>query len=390
MAFRRRPPRREPGPAYPGPPPDEQVTIVEGRPPPPPPPPDDLPPGPPPGEPDRYLWPWLVLLLVLLAIGGGLAAYFATRGDGHDKKVVAVPHVVGFKEQAALARLRRAKLDPVVSRSFSKKPAGFVISQRPFGGQTVAKGRAVEVIVSKGPSAIAVPNVVSLGEADAVALLTKAGLKADVFQVPSRQKAGKVLAQSPAAGQKVGPGSPVRLNVSKGPTQTTTVVTTTAPTTTTTHTTTATTATTTTTSTTTATTTETASASVPDLVGQTLPAAVSQLLDAQLFGDSYPVNSSEPGGTVVAQNLDAGTTVDSGSVVRLNVSVGTSRPKLPVPPVTGATEKRARLALSKTFTVRAIYRSASSASERGHVVGQTPGASQDIRRWAQVIIYVGK
>jgi eukaryotic-like serine/threonine-protein kinase len=229
MAFRRRPPQREPGPV----PPDEQVTLVEGAPLPPPPP--DLPPEGPPREPDRYLWPWLALLLVLLAVGGGLIAYFATRGDDDDKKVVKVPQVVGFTEQAAVTRVRRAGLDPNVSRTFSSKPAGLVVDQNPEPGATLAKGRVVSLTISNGPSAIAVPNLVSLSEADAIAALTKAGLRADVFQIPNNQKAGTVVAQRPTAGEKVARGSSVRLNVSKGPTQTTTVVTT-APTVTTTRT----------------------------------------------------------------------------------------------------------------------------------------------------------
>jgi serine/threonine-protein kinase len=383
MAFRRRPPTGPPPPDYPGTPPDEQVTLVEGRPPPPPPPPDDLPPGgPPPGDPDRALWPWLLLLLVLVLIGAGLAAYFATRDD-HKAKLVTVPRVVGFKESAALNRLRDAGFDTNVSRSFGDQAAGFVISQNPQGGRRARKGRVVAVVVSQGPSSVAVPNVISLNEADAVTQLTQAGLKADVFQVPSNQKVGQVIAQNPSAGSKLNKGSKVRLNVSKGQTQTTTVVTT-SPTTT------ATTATTTgTTTATTTTTTTTASTSVPDVVGQTVAAATSQLQSAQLVANSYPVSSSEPGGTVVAQNPDSGTSVDAGSAVRLNVSTGTTRSKIAMPSVIGATTSRALSTLTKTFTVRIAFRPAGS-GQRGVVVAQAPAAGRTAPRWAQVIIYVSK
>jgi len=198
------------------------VTLVEGAPPPPPP---DLPPEPPPREPDRYLWPWLALLLVLLAAGGGLAAYFATRDD-NDKKTVTVPRVVGSKEADAVDRVKRSGLDPNVSRTFSDQPAGLVIAQRPTSGAKLDRGQVVSLTVSNGPSSVAVPNLVSLSEADAITALTDAGLRADVFQVPSTQKAGKVVAQNPTAGEKVPKASTVRLNVSKGQTQTTTVVTT--------------------------------------------------------------------------------------------------------------------------------------------------------------------
>jgi serine/threonine-protein kinase len=235
---------------------------------------------------------------------------------------------------------------------------------------------------------VAVPNTVSLTEAEAVADLTKAGLKADVVQVPSNARVGTVVAQNPKSGTSVDPGSTVRLNVSKGKTHTTTVTTTTQTTATaTTHTTTTTTHTTTTTPTTTQTTTTTAQASVPDAVGSTLSSAVAQMRAEGLLADSYPVASDQGGGTVVAQNPAAGTSVDAGSIVRLNVSTGTDRPSRAGPDVTGASQAAARRALSKTFTVRTVFR---SGEQPGIVVGQLPAAGGQAKRWAQVIIYVGR
>lgn len=375
MAFRRR--YRRPLP------PDQQVTtVIEGGPVPPPPP---GPPGPP-IDPDRYWWPWLLVLLIALAIAGGLAAYFATRGNG-PKKVI-VPAVVGMQEPAAVAKIQRVGLDTNISRQFSTKSLGTVVAQTPGGGTQVGKGNAVALTVSKGANAIAVPNLVSLSEADAIAQLTQAGLRADVFQVASSQKAGTVLAQNPRAGTKVDPGSKIRLNVSKGPTHTTTVTTTTQTTATaTTRTTTATTATTTTQATTTAqTVTTTASATVPDVTGDGLPDAASAMRSAGLLADSYPVSSTEPGGTVVAQTPAANSTVDAGSIVRLNVSTGTTRPPTPVPDVTGASQATARRDLSKSFTVRTVFRSGT----KGVVLGQLPAGGAQAKRWAQVIIYVGR
>jgi beta-lactam-binding protein with PASTA domain len=365
-------------------PPDQAPTEVireEGPVPPPPPPPRR-----PPGEP-RDWWQWLLLALVVLAIVAGLAAYFATRGN--DKKVV-VPKVIGMTQAAAETKLHGLELDTKAGQEFSSKPAGVVFAQAPGGGTQTEPGGLVTLSVSKGPHAVAVPNTVSLTEADAVASLTEAGLQADVVQVPSNARAGTVVAQSPTSGTTVDPGATVRLNVSKGRTQTTTVTTTTqttatATTATTTHVTT--TAATTTTATTTQTTTTTAQASVPDVVGSTLPSSVAQMRAERLLADSYPVASDEGGGTVVAQNPVSGTTVDVGSIVRLNVSTGTDRPSLPVPEVTGASQAAARRALSKTFTVRTVYR---SGEQPGIVVGQLPAAGGQAKRWAQVIIYVGR
>ncbi len=377
MAFR----RRNSAPL----PPDEQPTTVireEGPvvPPGPPPPP----PGPP-VEPDREWWPWLVVALVAVAIIAGLAAYFATRGS--DKKVT-VPAVVGLPEAQAKAKLADVGLANKTGRQFSSRQAGVVIAQSPGGGTQVGTKDVVALTVSKGPNAVQVPNTVSLSEADAVSQLTSAGLKADVVQVPSNQPVGTVVAQSPKPGTSVDPGSTVRLNVSKGKTQTTTVTTTTQTTATaTTRTTTATTTTHTTTTTTTPTTTTTASATVPDVVGSTLSDAVAETRAERLLADSYPVASDQSGGTVLSQSPDSGTSLDVGSIVRLNVASGTDRPSLAVPDVTGANQAAARRALSKTFTVRTVYR---TGEQSGIVVGQLPDAGSQAKRWAQVIIYVGR
>ena len=377
MAFRRR--YRTPLP------PDEQPTTVireEGpvAPPGPPPPP----PGPP-IEPDREWWPWLVVALVAVAIIAGLAAYFATRGS--DKKVT-VPAVVGLPEAQAKAKLADVGLANKTGRQFSSNQAGVVIAQSPGGGTQVGTKDVVALTVSKGPNAVQVPNTVSLSEADAVSQLTSAGLKADVVQVPSNQPVGTVVAQSPKPGTSVDPGSAVRLNVSKGKTQTTTVTTTTQTTATaTTHTTTTTTTTHTTTTLTTPTTTTTASATVPDVVGSTLSDAVAESRAERLLADSYPVASDQSGGTVVSQSPDAESSADAGSIVRLNVATGTDRPSLAVPDVTGGNQAAARRALSKTFTVRTVYR---SGEQPRIVVGQLPDAGGQAKRWAQVIIYVGR
>ena len=291
-------------------------------------------------------------------------------------------------QAAAETKLHGVKLDTKAGHEFSSKPVGIVFAQAPGGGTQTEPGGLVALTVSKGPHAVAVPNTVSLTEADAVAQLTDAGLEADVVQVPSNARAGTVVAQNPKGGTSVDPGSTVRLNVSKGRTQTTTVTTTTQ-TTATATTTTATTTThaTTTTATTTQTTTTTAQASVPDVVGSTLSSSVAQMRAERLLADSYPVASDEGGGTVVAQNPVAGTNVDAGSIVRLNVSTGTDRPSITVPDVTGANQAAARRTLSKTFTVRTVYR---SGEQPGVVVGQLPAAGAQAKRWAQVIIYVGR
>src|SRR5437764_15243645 len=104
--------------------------------------------GPPVVEEDRYvpprrpplpeIWPWLLLFL-LLVIGGLLAAYFLTRDHQHHAAgSVAVPAVVGMKQDEAARRLNERGLVPVTTAKVSKSPAGTVLGQDPGGGTEVA------------------------------------------------------------------------------------------------------------------------------------------------------------------------------------------------------------------------------------------------------------
>jgi serine/threonine-protein kinase len=74
-----------------------------------------------------------------------------------------------------------------------------------------------------GQKQVSVPNVLGLPQSQAVADLTKAGLNSAVVLVPNSAPSGRVVSQSPTSGTTVTPGATVRLNVSKGKAQTTTV-----------------------------------------------------------------------------------------------------------------------------------------------------------------------
>jgi beta-lactam-binding protein with PASTA domain len=131
--------------------------------------------------------------------------------------LVQVPAVVGLRLAAAEARLRTAGLLPATREVPSEKPAGTVVAQSPPQRQKVQKGSRVTLNVSKGPSAVAVPDVVGLERAEAASALRDAGLTAVVQTVPSQEPEGTVVAQSPTAGTSVRAGSRVQVNVSEGP-----------------------------------------------------------------------------------------------------------------------------------------------------------------------------
>src|SRR5205085_2896045 len=80
----------------------------------------------------------------------------------------------------------------------------------PAAGARVKKGSTVELRVSRGPGTVVVPNAVGLAEATARDRLVAAGFKVTETRVFNQEKTGTVVAQSPAAGRKIGKGATVR------------------------------------------------------------------------------------------------------------------------------------------------------------------------------------
>ncbi len=231
--------------------------------------------GPPP---ERNWWVWLVLLLVLV-VGGLLAWYFLSRGSDKSK----VPDVIGLPEQVAAQRIHQKGLIAIPNTGSSSRPVAVVFAQRPGPGVQVDKGQTVTIFISSGPARKAVPNVTDLPLEQAQQRLTAVGFKSRVKRVASTRPKGVVTEQAPVAGVTAVKGTTVVLRVSNGRQP---VI-------------------------------------VPSFVGQTQGAAVSQLTKLGLKPQLQNVPSNKPVGLVVAQKPAAGTEVDKGSTVVLNVSRGT-------------------------------------------------------------------
>ncbi|HEV7721313.1 MAG TPA: Stk1 family PASTA domain-containing Ser/Thr kinase [Iamia sp.] len=144
---------------------------------------------PPPPEPEpaydqarRSRTGWFILLLVLLlAVLGGLLWLFASTLGIGDETTVEVPDVTGTPLVEARETLSDAGfvVDMVPQRQASETIAvDSVISQDPPGGEQAEEGSTVRLVVSSGPEAaatIAMPDVVGLSYRDALAMLTEDG-----------------------------------------------------------------------------------------------------------------------------------------------------------------------------------------------------------------------
>jgi beta-lactam-binding protein with PASTA domain len=305
----------------------------------------------------RPFWPWLLLLLAIVLAALAASWYFANRGDtvdaervpdvvglqqqdaerrlderGFESEVkpvdsersagtviaqrpnpetvygeggivvisvarrpqqVEIPDVVGLPVGRALARLRGAGFTPRAQSVRSPRPRGFVARQVPPAGTETARGSAVVVLVSTGRQVAEVPGVVGLSADTATTQLTRAGFRTRIVRVAGSEPEGTVVAQNPSAGARVQRGEVVRLNVSRGRTQTTTTVVTTTP----------------------------ARAAVPDTVGQDEGAAIATIEGAGFRARVVNQAVSDPAqdGIVLRQAPAGGSRATRGSTVAITV-----------------------------------------------------------------------
>jgi beta-lactam-binding protein with PASTA domain len=293
---------------------------------------DVYPPGPPFEEPplSRQVWPWLLLLAVLV-VGGLAVAWAATRDDNKNSTTVTettavrIPDVLGQPESVAVTRLRDAGLKSSISRKTDTSAAGTVLDESPAAGSTVAPGSTVALVVSSGPKAAAtvkVPNVVGQTTDAATRILAAAGLRVQTTTAGSDKPAGTVIAEAPTADSEVQKNSVVSITISKGPEQ----------------------------------------VAVPDVVGSTEEDARTALRSAGLLASVFRVPSDQAVGTVVAQDPKGGERVAKGSRVRVNVSEGATQTKTTttspatatVPDVVGRSQNQARHTLKDAGLLAAV------------------------------------
>jgi len=94
---------------------------------------------------------------------------------------------------------------------------GIVIWQDPAAGTVLPPNSPVQLIVSAGPSLVAVPDIIGMSLSQAIKIMSAAGVKVgSVDTVSGGQEAGVVLATRPSAGVGRPRGAPVALVVSRG------------------------------------------------------------------------------------------------------------------------------------------------------------------------------
>lgn len=157
-------------------------------------------------------WPWILLLLIFLLLGGWLLL----------GQQVKVPQVKGdsiemAKEEMAAVGLKAGQVDYQFDKDIKK---GHVIRTNPTANQRCKKGTVVDLIVSKGTPDIVLENYQGKPYKEVVQSLVKQGMDKSKIrkeeQVDYNADSGVVIAQSLPSGTHLKPNQELVLTVSSG------------------------------------------------------------------------------------------------------------------------------------------------------------------------------
>jgi beta-lactam-binding protein with PASTA domain len=161
---------------------------------------------------------------MVIAIFMGAAAigtYFAVHMLIHGKNSVIVPDLEGKEVVYALEILTDLGLNTKVKGSeYSPTiPKNHVISQAPDPGTEIKRGRDIRLVISKGPYAVVIPNLVGMDLPMAGIAIEENDLHRGTLSYTYHGKRPKdeILAQVPAPGTTAMRQSPLDLLVSLGP-----------------------------------------------------------------------------------------------------------------------------------------------------------------------------
>jgi len=298
------------------------------------------------------LWGAVAALLIALIVTA--VSIYRWGGPG---ELGAVPNVVGLSLPDAEKTLSDAgfKLENGGTRPSADVAEGLVGDQDPDAGIPMRKGQNVIVYISSGGGPVQIPVVVGMDRYTAIDRLEALGLNVLVEEEPTDDttKVNYIQRQEPASGNIVDPGTTVTIWVAV---PNNTVL-------------------------------------VPSLLGLSQTAAENVLIQLGLVPKVTEVNSSLPGGTVLTQNPQAGTPVEAGSEVQIEVSNAPEQNMVAVPPVAqvGLSLAQATNLLTQYhLDATAEYYETSDSSQWDKVIQQDPVAGTIVPAGTKVKLTVGK
>jgi serine/threonine protein kinase len=224
----------------------------------------------------------LIAFLLALVFTGGLF-YFKGLFMGQEKDV---PNVVGKPIEDAKSQLTNLGFKVEVGKEeySSEYDEGYVIAQDPESGAKRKTGYTIVLTVSKGAKLVKVPNLIKKNIND-IDLENESLKKGRVTYEYSSLPVGIIINQNPKSGKKVPEGTRINLVVSKGI--------------------------------------ETKTAVMPNVVSKDIQTAKRDIENLGLkVNIEYRFDSKADKDTVISQDIQPGTEVETNKVVNLVVSKG--------------------------------------------------------------------
>lgn len=298
--------------------------------------------------PRRPIWPWVLAAAVAVILLALLAYLFLGQAE--------VPDVLGQTQTTAEQNIEQAGLEVgeiTTTTEIEDAEPGTVVEQSPEGGQQVRRGSTVNLVIAAEDEDVAVPNVIRMTEAEAVAALRDVDLLVEVTNAPSQMvDAGLVISQTPGAGQTVPRGTTVGIVVSEGE--------------------------------------RVENVQVPNVTGLTRQDAEQALTEAGLRVAVAESPSAEfPSGVVISQLPASGESVAPGTTIGIQVSTGPpeSDEQVGVPDVVGDSLAAGQNALSDAGLQSTTVAVAGTGRPANEIVAQTPSGGQQVAPDTTVVLF---
>ena len=147
----------------------------------------------------------------------GTAVVLALSGG---QRTAEVPVTTNMSQQQARISIENTGLTlGTVTEQLGDQPRGLVIASSPPAGTKVQLPGSVDIVLSKGPAVVQVPDLYGRTVGEARSMIEQLGLRVAGISrdTSSLQPENTVIRQLPSAGQTVSAGGPVSLTVSHFP-----------------------------------------------------------------------------------------------------------------------------------------------------------------------------
>lgn len=239
----------------------------------------------------------VIFVLVMGWVIGNLVGIFSNNADivvDPDDKTV--PNVVGMTLEQAEKECAELGITIEVARreEHIKYEEGYIYEQKTAEGVKITESiKKMQVYVSSGLKPIEIPDVSGMKESKAIEALVTAGFLEKNITVKEEEHltVAKDLAirTDPEVGEEKTYKTKITVYISTGVGVTI----------------------------------------MPDLVGKTKDVAEAELEEAVLYATYEEVNSDEPAGTILTQDIEEGTEINKGTTVKLMVSAGKEKIQIP-------------------------------------------------------------